>query len=78
MDDRKAPSPLRHLWMVLGFGIAMVFTILTGLIAGVYLDRKLGTSPTFTLIFLILGILSGGWIIFKEILREFKRESGNQ
>ena len=37
----------------------MALSIVIGLAIGVYLDRKLGTSPWLTLIFIVLGIAAG-------------------
>jgi ATP synthase protein I len=40
-------------------GISMVIAIFGCLFLGVWLDRKLGTDPYLTLIFLLMGIVAG-------------------
>ena len=34
---------------------------------GVYLDKKLGTGPLFTIILLLAGIAAGFYTIFREV-----------
>ncbi|BCA78347.1 AtpZ/AtpI family protein [Desulfuromonas sp. AOP6] len=55
-------------------GISMVASTFIGLAMGYYLDRWLGTSPWLTLIFLLLGIVSGFRNIYILTNRELKRQ----
>ncbi len=68
----------RQLFKTLGFlssvGISMVAATFIGLAMGYYLDRWLGTSPWLTLVFLLLGIVSGFRNIFILTRRELKRQ----
>ena len=51
----------------LGFQISL--SIVIGLAAGIYLDRRFGTTPWLTLIFLGMGIVAGFrniWIALKK------------
>lgn len=70
----------RQLFRTLGFlssvGIAMVAATFIGLAMGIYLDKWLDTSPWFTLIFLLLGIVSGFRNIFVLTYRELKKQRG--
>jgi ATP synthase protein I len=50
-------------------GLSVSFAVFIGLGVGVVLDRKLDTSPWFTLIFLGFGIVAG----FRNIGRAIKR-----
>ncbi|MFZ4438376.1 MAG: AtpZ/AtpI family protein [Syntrophales bacterium] len=50
-------------------GISMVIAIFGSLFLGVWLDRKLGTDPWLTLLFLLLGIVAG----FRNIVLLIKR-----
>lgn len=52
----------------------MVASTFIGLAMGYYLDRWLDTSPWFTLIFLLLGIISGFRNIYILTDRELKRQ----
>ncbi len=52
-------------------GLNLVFSTFIGLGIGYFLDKKVfGTSPWFTLIFLVLGIIAG----FRELWRFANRE----
>lgn len=55
-------------------GIAMVIAIFGSLYLGNWLDRKFGTLPYFTIIFLIIGVVAGFKNIYSVIMRNFKNE----
>jgi ATP synthase protein I len=55
-------------------GIAMVLMIFGSLYVGNWLDRKFGTLPYFTIIFLIIGVVAGFKNIYSVIMRNFKNE----
>jgi len=54
---------LRMLSLIGQVGVVIVVLILLGLVVGQWIDGKLGTSPTFTLAFILLGVGAGGWSI---------------
>ncbi len=56
----------------------MVAATFIGLAMGYYLDRWLGTSPWLTLIFLLLGIVSGFRNIFILTSRELRRQNQSE
>jgi ATP synthase protein I len=68
----------RQLFKSLGFlssvGISLVASILIGLAMGVYLDRWLDTRPLFTLIMLVIGVISGFRNVYILTNRELKRQ----
>ncbi len=68
----------RQLFKSLGFlssvGISLVASILIGLAMGVYLDRWLETRPLFTLIMLVIGVISGFRNVYILTTRELKRQ----
>ena len=68
----------RQLYKSLGFlssiGISLIASILIGLAMGVYLDRWLDTTPMFTLIMLLIGVISGFRNIYILTARELKRQ----
>jgi len=72
----------RQLFKTLGFlssvGISMVASTFIGLAMGYYLDKWLDTSPWLTLVFLLLGIVSGFRNIFILTSRELKRQQNEQ
>lgn len=71
----------RQLFKSLGFlssiGISMVAATLIGLAMGYYLDQWLETSPWFTLIFLLFGIIAGFRNMFILTRREVRRQQEN-
>ncbi len=73
MDEEK-----RQLFKSLGFlssiGISLVVSMLIGLAMGFYLDRWLETSPMFTLIMLLIGIIAGFRNVYILTTRELKRQ----
>ena len=54
-------------------GVAMVIATFIGLALGIWLDRRLGTSPCFTLLFLLVGVAAGFWNLWKLAKRTYKR-----
>mgnify|MGYP000347781653 CR=1 FL=1 len=68
----------RQLYKSLGFlssvGISLVASILIGLAMGVYLDKWLNTQPLFTLIMLLIGVISGFRNVYILTTRELKRQ----
>ncbi|MBI5345007.1 MAG: AtpZ/AtpI family protein [Deltaproteobacteria bacterium] len=63
MAEKKSVGQLRGLAVLASMGTTLVAATFVGLAIGIYLDRHLGTSPWFTVIFLLLGIAAG----FKQI-----------
>ena len=72
----------RQLFRTLGFmstaGISMVISTFIGLAMGYYLDKWLDTTPWMTLIFLLLGIVSGFRNIFLLTSRELRRQQESE
>jgi ATP synthase protein I len=56
---KETKRSLRELAYYSSLGLSVSLSIFIGLAVGVYLDRRFDTSPWFTLIFLVLGILAG-------------------
>jgi ATP synthase protein I len=56
-----------QLWSLSSLGITMIVATALGLGIGLAIDKRAGTSPLFTLIFLVLGIAAGFWQVIKEI-----------
>ena len=56
---RETRRTIRELAYYSSLGLSIALAIFIGLAIGVYLDRKFGSSPWLTLIFLGLGIAAG-------------------
>lgn len=61
-------SWLRELTLVSQLGISMVLSIAIFFAAGFFLDKWLGSKPVFSLIGIIIGIASGGYLVHKQIM----------
>ena len=58
-DKRKGRfENLKDLYLVSSIGVQLVVSIFIGLAFGIYLDSKIGTSPLFTIIFLLFGMVA--------------------
>ncbi len=68
----------RELFKTLGFmssaGISLVAAILIGLAMGYYIDKWLDTRPIFTLIMMVMGVISGFRNVYLLTRRELKRQ----
>ena len=71
-EDRQ--RLIRSLGFLSSLGISMVAATLIGLAMGYYLDKWLETSPWFTLIFLVIGIIAGFRNIYILTERELRRQ----
>lgn len=73
MDNRrKWIKALRNLSLVSQIGISMVMPIIAGVLIGNYLDKKLGTTPLFLFVMIILGIGSSFTTLFKIVIKSQK------
>jgi ATP synthase protein I len=78
-DDRKKGKfeNFKDLYLVSSVGIQLVVSIFIGLAFGIYLDSKIGTSPIFTIIFLLFGIAAGFMNLFR-VTKGYKDNSSNE
>lgn len=49
-------------------GLMLVSPAIVGLVIGRLLDGAFGTFPVLTVVFLILGIVSGIWSMYKSVI----------
>ena len=50
-------------------GLEMGISVLLGVLGGLWIDSKTGTSPLFLLIFMVLGLIAG----FRGVIRAMRR-----
>jgi ATP synthase protein I len=50
-------------------GLEMGLAVLIGVLAGLWIDSKAGTSPLFLLVFMVLGLIAG----FRGVIRAMRR-----
>lgn len=58
----------------LGLGSFFTIAIAGGLLLGYWIDKKLGTTPWFTLIGTVLGFIVGFYHFFKVVLNDRKKK----
>ena len=59
MVDESSEQGLRGRDLI-GLGGLLVGAVVAGLLLGLFIDDRAGTSPTFTLLGIALGIVAGG------------------
>jgi ATP synthase protein I len=72
--DKETKKSAIQMAYASSIGIAMVLAIFGCLFLGTWLDRKLGTGPYFTLLFLLIGIIAGFRNLYVLIKTYFKDE----
>jgi ATP synthase protein I len=70
-DKRKSYTQMAYASSI---GIGMVFAVFGGLFLGNLLDKKLGTTPFFTFVLLLMGIVAGFRSLYKLVKQYFKDE----
>ncbi len=60
---------LKEMTLVTQLGLTMAGSILLCFAIGYFLDKWLGTRGVFLTIFIILGVLGGGWTVYRQIIQ---------
>jgi len=60
---------LSMMTLVTQLGLTMAGCILFCFAVGYYLDKWLGTRGIFLIIFIILGVMGGGWTVYRQIMK---------
>lgn len=76
MDGRYKWAELAKGFSLLSqIGITMVVCILGCSLLGLWIDKKIGTRPIFTLIFIVIGVLSAFMNLHKTLKSYMRKES---
>ena len=67
MKKKTSSNPSQYIGLALNFGIILVISMVIMFKVGVWIDTKLGTKGIFTLIFVIMGIVSGFRVLMSNI-----------
>ena len=67
-DYRKERAWVENLYIVTQLGLTMAGCIAFCFFVGLYLDRWLGTKGVFITIFIILGVIGGANVVYRQIL----------
>lgn len=57
-----------------GLGLQFAISILLFLLAGQWLDRKLGTSPLFLIVFVFTGAGASFYSIYRKLMEQQRRD----
>lgn len=79
-DYKKDRAWVENLYIVTQLGLTMAGCIAFCFFIGLYLDRWLKTRGVFITIFIILGVIGGGNVVYRQILEitEQKEEQSDQ
>jgi F0F1-type ATP synthase assembly protein I len=72
MDAERTENPLRGRDLA-GLGGLLVAAVVGGMVIGLVVDNQAGTSPTYTLIGIALGVVAGAagfWVRVRAALRD--------
>ncbi len=61
MNNKRWIGPLR----LIGVGWYIAICIVLGIVAGLWLDEKVGLKPLFTLVGLFIGLASAFWGVYR-------------
>ncbi len=78
-DYKRNWAWVENLYIVTQLGLTMAGCIAFCFFIGLYLDRWLGTKGIFITIFIILGVIGGGVVVYRQIMEitEVKEEDKN-
>ena len=78
--EKPKPRLVRQadVWRLVGFGWAFAASVVLGLLAGLWLDKVVDSSPAFTLVGMFLGLAAGFYGMFKMLMPLYYRERDRQ
>lgn len=78
-DYKRNQAWVENLYIVTQLGLTMVGCIAFCFFIGLYLDRWLETKGVFITIFIFLGVIGGGVVVYRQIMEitEVKKEDNN-
>lgn len=78
-DYKKNRAWTENLYIVTQLGLTMAGCIAFCFFIGLYLDKWLGTKGIFITIFIILGVVGGAKVVYRQIMEitEVKEEDNN-
>jgi F0F1-type ATP synthase assembly protein I len=77
-DFKKDRAWVENLTLVMQLGLTMVGCILFCFYIGYQIDKWLGTRSIFACIFILLGIIGGGVVVYRQILEVFEEKKNKK
>jgi F0F1-type ATP synthase assembly protein I len=69
------PTSMAGAGAVAGMGLQFAISILLFLMAGQWIDRKLGTAPLFLILFVFLGAGGSFYSIYRKLMGQQRRDN---
>ena len=77
--DYKRDRPwVENLYIVTQLGLTMAGCIAFCFFVGLYLDRWLGTKGVFITIFIILGVIGGANVVYRQIIEIIEQKEDDK
>ena len=77
--DYKRDRPwVENLYIVTQLGLTMAGCIAFCFFVGLYIDRWLGTKGVFITIFIILGVIGGANVVYRQILEIIEQKEDDK
>jgi F0F1-type ATP synthase assembly protein I len=74
-SEHPSPEPtIPGAGAVAGMGLQFAISILLFLLAGQWIDRKLGTAPLFLILFVFTGAGASFYSIYRKLMEQQRRE----
>ena len=73
-DDEGWRTALKTMGQVGQIGFTFAFSVLISVGIGYWLDNLFGTGKLFKLVFLVIGLLSGGLSVYKTLTSFIEKE----
>lgn len=77
-DYKKDRAWVENLYIVTQLGLTMAGCIAFCLFVGLYLDKRLGIKGIFTTIFIVLGVIGGANVVYRQILEVTQQKENNK
>ncbi|MBW2054180.1 MAG: AtpZ/AtpI family protein [Deltaproteobacteria bacterium] len=77
-DYKRNRAWVENLYIVTQLGLTMAGCIGFCFFIGLYLDKWLGTRGVFITIFIILGVIGGGNVVYRQIIEITEQKENNK
>jgi F0F1-type ATP synthase assembly protein I len=77
-DYKRDRLWVENLYIVTQLGLTMAGCIAFCFFVGLYLDRWLGTKGVFITIFIILGVIGGANVVYRQILEIIEQKENDK
>jgi len=65
---------LKYIGLISQLGLIMVSSILIFFFLGLFLDKLIHTGHILTIIFIIIGVFTGGYTVYKTLMKFYEKQ----